>query len=797
MKLPLSWLKDYVDIAETPQQVADRLTFAGIEVEGIETLGASCEGLVVAEVREVAKHPNADKLSVCKVFDGANEIQVVCGAPNVKAGGKYPLAPIGAVLPDGMKIKPAKLRGVESHGMLCSARELKLSEDHGGLLDLDPGANTGTALADVLGPPETVFDLEITPNRPDCLSLVGIARELAAIYGQKIRWPDAGPEVRSQKSGAGKTVAVEDAAGCPRYTARILTGVQVGPSPEWIKRRLEHAGIRSINNVVDITNYVMLECGQPLHAFDRSLLHEGRIVVRRARAGEKMATLDGVVRELAPSMLVIADADRPAAIAGVMGGADSEIRDGTTEVLLESAFFDPAGVRATSRKLGLSTESSYRFERGIDIGRVEWASRRAAALLVEHAGATVADEFIDVYPKPAQPAKIACGFDMIRSLIGVDATNQDIVDVFRALELEVEHTHEKGCLVDIPTFRIDLHTEVDLAEEFARIYGLDRIPTPAPRALVDAGDDAPSRALAALRERLVSLGLNEILNYSLVSKELLDLFDASNAADRIVLPNPISADQTTLRPSLVPQMVETLGRNRARQAESAALFEIGRVFHAGEPNEERQVCIGLMGPVGRDDLHVRQPVGPDDMFLAAKGIWERLAQQAGLGRWSIAPANRPWAEAGQCVEISAGGKAIGELGVAKAAIRKEWRLTDPVAVLSVQAEPLLAGMFRPRTFSAIPAFPSVVRDIAMLVGESVRHEDIVAVIRKAAPPELEQVRIFDIFSGGSIGPGRKSLAYSLTFRSGARTLTDEETNGYHSSIKDALRKSLEVEIREG
>ena len=388
MRTPLSWLTDYIELTETPRQLADRLTFSGTEVEGIETIGSDFTGFVVAEVRAVERHPNADKLSVCKVFDGAQELQVVCGAPNVTAGGKYPFAPVGVTVPNGgFVIKKAKIRGVESFGMLCAADELGLSTDHAGLLVLDAKWNAGAPLATVLGPPETVLELEVTPNRADCLSLLGLARELGAVYGKSVKVPSCTLQVAGSRAAV--SVSVEDTAGCPRYTARLLENVTIGPAPAWMQKRLELAGIRAINNVVDITNYVMLECGQPLHAFDRDLLVEGRVVVRRARAGERMATLDGQERELDPSMLVIADAERPVALAGVMGGAGSEIRDTTKNILLESAAFRPGDIRATARKVGLSTESSYRFERGVDLEMVDWASRRAAALLVEYAGATL------------------------------------------------------------------------------------------------------------------------------------------------------------------------------------------------------------------------------------------------------------------------------------------------------------------------------------------------------------------------------------------------------------------------
>jgi phenylalanyl-tRNA synthetase beta chain len=805
MKVPLSWLREYVEINEPVRQVADRLTFAGIEVEAIHTIGSACDGIVVGEVRDVQKHPNADKLTVCRVFDGRQELQVVCGAPNVKAGGKYPFAPAGVTMPDGtLKIKAARLRGVESSGMLCSEVELLLSEDHSGLMTLDPKWAAGTPLAAVIGPPDTVFELEITPNRPDLLSLIGIARELAAIYGHALKMPDLGglhapalgETLRRDRPKAEftKHITVEDPDGCPRYTARFLANIRIGPSPDWMQQRLQRAGVRAINNVVDITNYVMLETGQPLHAFDQVLLAGGCVAVRRARAGEKMVTLDGVERDLTPDDLLITDAERPVALAGIMGGAGSEVRGETTSVLLESACFKPTVVRTTSRRLGLSTESSYRFERGVDIGGAEWASRRAAQLMAEFAGALVAEDAIDVYPSPRPARKIVCRFDRVRSLVGVGAPNEEIIRTFRALELNVEDESEESCEVRVPSFRGDLESEVDLVEEFARLHGLDNIPSNAPRAQIDpAADDRPARALADLRTRLVGLGLREICNYSLVSEPLLNLFDPGDAPRRILLPKPITADQSVLRTALIPQMVETLGRNRAHQADEAALFEVGRVFLRDAP-EETRLAIGIMGPVGRSGLDIRRAADPEETFLWLKGLWERLAASSRVAGATLREAALPGMDRG--CEIVADGKAAGRLGLVKSAIRKEWRLSDPVAVLEVAADILLRSFGRIAQFSAIPAYPSVERDVALVAGEAVRAEEIERIVRAAAPKELESIRLFDIFRGGSIGAGKRSLAYALTYRSAERTLTDEEVNGYHDGVKAALRKQLSVEIRE-
>jgi phenylalanyl-tRNA synthetase beta chain len=800
MRIPLSWLSDYIELTETPRQIADRLTFSGTEVEGIETIGSDFTGFLVAEVRAVERHPNADKLSVCRVFDGAQELQVVCGAPNVAAGGKYPFAPVGVTVPNGgFIIKKAKIRGVESFGMLCAADELGLSKDHSGLMVLDPKWAAGTPLATVLGPPETVLELEVTPNRPDCLSLLGIARELGAVYGKMLKVPSSRFQVSGSKTAV--SVSVEDPAGCPRYTARLLENVTIGPSPDWMQKRLELAGIRAINNVVDITNYVMLECGQPLHAFDQELLQEGRIVVRRAHAGEKMATLDGQERELDPTMLVIADAARPVALAGVMGGAGSEIRATTKTVLLESAGFRPGDIRAAARKVGLSTESSYRFERGVNLDQVDWASRRAAELMVEHAGATLRDGATDVYPAAPQPSTIICRFDFVRDVTGVSASDAEIRGVFERLQLGVADRAAGSIAVTVPLFRRDLEREIDLVEEFARIHGLDKIPTPAPRAVMDSGSgNLEIRARRRLRDALAGLGLSEILNYSLVSEPLLDLFDTHDHPRRVAIPRPLSADQSVLRPSLIPQLVETLGRNRSRQTEEGALYEIGRVFQRdaqGQVVESEHLAIGLMGPVGRHDFAKRKAVEPAEAFQWLKGMVEQLCTALRITGWKTHAANVPYAEAGSSVELLVDGKPAGTLAIVARRIRKEWRLFDAVAVAELSVPALLAHALDLRGYRDLPAHPSVARDVAMIVPDAVRHEDIVACIKKAAPRELENIALFDIFTGAAIGAGRRSVAYSLTYRAADRTLTDEEANGFHEKVKTALRAELSAELREG
>ena len=801
MRVPISWLKEYVDFGDTPQDLAAKLTFSGTEVEAIETIGSTFEGLVVGEVLAVDKHPNADKLTLCRVDTGSGEMTVVCGAPNVRPGIKVPFARIGVTLPNGMKLKSTKIRGVVSEGMLCAEDELNISKDHSGLMILDGPWAPGTPLSEILGPPETVLDIEVTPNRPDCLSVLGIAREVAALYGTPVKWPDIHTPETDTPVETMTRVDVADEAGCPRYTARILSGVKIGPSPAWMKRRLELSGIRAINNVVDITNYVMLECGQPLHAFDLSLLEEGVLIVRRARDGEKIATLDGIDRPLTPSMLVIADARRPVAVAGVMGGAGSEIRDHTQTVLLESAFFKPQDIRATAKKLGMMTESSYRFERGVDIGRVEWASRRAAALMREFAVGTLARGVIDVYPHPRCERKVVCRFDRVRSLLGINAPNDQIQKVFQSLHLPVAESNETMCMVNIPSFRVDLDREVDLIEEFARMDGLDEIPLPAPRAaLVPGANDKPAQAAITCRRHLVGLGLCEIMNYSFVSEQLLNLFDASDTPRRVVLPNPVNLEQSALRTSLIPQLVESMGRNLARQVSEVSLFEMGRVFGwnvRDQPAEEERLAIGLMGPVGRSGLDRHKSVPMEEMFLWMKGIWESLAKALNLKKLSRQDITVPYLEDGRALSLLVDGKPIGILGLLKAQIRREWRMTGPVALLEAQLAPLLTRVFEGKSFVPMAVYPAIYRDAALIVEQNVKHEDILKTIENVAPKELERVELFDIFVGEGIGVSKKSMAYSFTYRSLTRTLTDEEANRYHELVKEALKKEWRVEVREG
>ncbi len=801
MKVPVSWLKEYVDFEDTIEGLSDKLTFAGLEVEAIETIGSDFPGVVVGEITNIEPHPGADKLRLCTVEYGAEEaLRVVCGAPNAEVGGKYPFAPVGTTLPGGFTLKKAKIRGEVSMGMLCAKDELELGEDHSGLLVLAADLKPGTPFVDVWGAPETVIELEITPNRPDCLSMIGVAREMAVLYGSVLKIPSIDLLETTEDVNAEISVAVEEPSTCPRYTARILKDAQIGPSPEWMQKRLEAAGIRPISNVVDITNYVMLETGHPLHAFDKTLVAGSQIVVRTANAGEKMHTLDGVERVLTENMLVIADAEKSSAIAGVMGGAHSEIKDETSTILLEAAAFDTASIRHTAKQLGLTTDSSYRFQRGVNTDSVEWASRRAAALMCELAGARLCKGSVDSCPQPKEPIKIPFSWKRIEAMVGAEISIEKMQGIFRTLEIGIENDNGETAVAISPSFRLDLEREIDLVEEIARIHGVDNIPANIPLAKVIPGaDDSRVCAISNLRNHLQGFGVSEILNYTLVNHSLLDLFNKEDRESREELPHPISMDQSVMRTSLIPQLVESLGRNHSRQINEASFYELGRVFNRvkGGTVQTETVSLGMMGPVGRSLLEKRAPVSDEEMFVWMKGLVEKLLATQKVDSVSFKAKDRPDFEAGKALLIEVDGEAIGCMGLVNKTARDEWRLTGPIAAAELNLESLLKNTFQITKVDELGQFPSMSRDIALTLDESVKHEDVVTLIKKAKPKDLECFGLFDVYQGKGIEKGKKSLAYTFVYRSAKQTLTDKKVNKTHQKLIDFLCKQLGASLRVG
>ncbi|MGN0854355.1 MAG: phenylalanine--tRNA ligase subunit beta [Kiritimatiellia bacterium] len=810
MKLPLSWLNDYVKVDDIdPKELAERLTRAGLQVESIETVGgeALSDLIVVAEVLECAAHPNSDHLHVCTVTDGTAEYQVVCGAPNVRRGIKTAFAKIGALIPEGaFRIKKGKLRGVESFGMCCSEKELHIGSGADGIIEYPAETPTGARVRDIarLPGPEVVFDVEVTWNRPDALSIVGLAREYAALLHRELKMPAVDFAECDVAVADEVKVVVENAVKCPRYVARVVTEMTPdAPSPEWMAKRLELCGVRSLGLAVDVTNYVMLELGQPLHAFDHTKLRDRTVVVRDAKEGERITTLDGVVRALDPSMLVICDAEKPNAVAGIMGGEDSGIAPGTATVMLESALFETTSTKRTATKLGLASEAAYRYIRGVDKDLADFASRRAAHLLQRYGGAKIARGAIDADARE-QPlnADVTLDFARARRLIGMPIGNDEMVRLLSGLGLVPRKAGPYAADVQvafgIPSWRYDLSLEADLVEEIARLYGLDRIPDTMPSApSVSNLSDAPFQAKRRVRELCLALGFSEAMHYSFLSRKELDDFDTRHAGDRLVIPDPVSAEYGVMRDSLLPQMMGSLGRNAAHQLERAMLFEIGKVFSnaGGTPSETERLSLGFVGPVGREALRARAAVTEEEAVLWMKGCVEELIARLHAGRLEFVAEDHPAFAKGASLTVKLNGMAIGCLGALSAKLRHPYRLTTQMALCELELKRLLKKVGEVGKVSAVPQFPLVRRDIA-LVAAGVTNDDIVEVIRKNGGRELTKVAIFDIFKSRELKDGRRSLAYALEFRSPERTLTDEEVGRAFQRIVEALKATAGIEVRE-
>jgi phenylalanyl-tRNA synthetase beta chain len=853
MKVTLNWLKQYVDFTWTAEELAERLTMLGLEVEGLQKIAGEFEGIVVARILTRDKVPGSDKLSVCKVHDGRGERTIICGAQNHQPGDKVPLILPNYALPlkpgdkEPFVIKERKVFGITSQGMMCSPQELGLPDPVDGLLILPPDAQVGQPFAEFLGRSgsDVVFDLEVTPNRPDLNSVLGIAREIAAVTGNPLRIPEPalghaprpspespGPTSPSAspttatgiRSGACESpaplcadlvaVRIEDPDLCPRYVARIVRGVKIGPSPDWLRGTLEKVGVRSINNVVDVTNYVMLECGQPLHAFDYQLVAAGlredrapvpTIVIRRARVGEKFVTLDGMERTLTGEMLLIADELKGIALAGVMGGQNTEIQPQTSDVLIESACFKSTNIRRTSKSLGLRTDASYRFERGADVGITDWASQRCARLILETAGGQPAEGVVDAWPNPVEPNQITLRQAKVTELLGVPLAATEIEQYLGQLGLKVarrkprpvdaETTAPEPVTFRIPTFRLDLKREVDLIEEVARLYGVDRIPATPPRGAIGSNAfDAVYDQIAEARRILAGIGLNEAQGQTLVSKS-----EVRTAKDEelIALENPLSSEMGILRPSLIPGLLQALRHNLHHQTANVALFEIGRVFtHTqGRPREERRLAVALTG-------HRAQPFwsgqGRDAKFdlYDLKGLLEEFLDQFGLRgvTWSRrAETTEPFLES---AAIQLGGKVpLGEAGQLSPSFARRYDLRDAVLLAELNLDALLARRNPAKSFKPLPQFPSVRRDVALLVPEATTHEAVLAVVRQSKPANLDTVQLFDVFRGRHVPQGQKSMAYAFTYRHAERTLTDAEVNAAHEKLVDQLQQRLQATLR--
>ena len=791
MKFSENWLRELVEIKADRAQLAHALTMAGLEVEELTPLGEGLAGVVVAEIIAAEKHPEADRLQVCKVNAGqGGPLQIVCGAPNARVGIKVPLATIGATLPGGIGIKAAKLRGVESSGMLCSAKELGIDADASGLLELPLDAPVGQPLADYLGLPDASFELKLTPNRPDCLGLVGLAHDVAALFGSTVKVP---VQATAPVTGAARRgIRLEAGKDAPRYLGRVIEGIDpAARTPLWLAERLRRAGLRPISAVVDVTNYVMLELGQPLHAFDNDTL-AGDIVVRHARAGETLKLLDGSEAKLDDGFVLIADEKKPLAVAGVMGGYDSRVTDTTSNIFLESAHFAPAAIMGRARKLGLHTDASHRFERGVDPELPRRALERASDLLLAIAGGKAGPVLVAENPADLpKPASVTLRRARLRRVLGVDVADAEVTRIFTALGMRVATTAD-GWQVTAPSSRFDIEREEDLIEEVARIFGYDNIPTATPTGALTLAVEPEARINElALREQLAARGFYEAVNLSFVAADLLANWGFN---ERLVpLANPLSADLAVMRPSLLPGLIEALRHNRARQQERVRLFEVARVFGSGDPPVEiPSLAIAACGNARAEQWG--EPARVLD-FHDLKGDLDALIAWGGEPqRWSVHGDGLPgWLHPGRGARVVRDGATVGYLGALHPQLAKALGLGADVHVLELALEPLLAR--RLPQVQAIPRFPAVRRDIAVDLPEAINWSQIEQAVRRTLGERLKELRLFDRYSGKGVEAGRKSLAMGLILQDASRTLTDDDADRCVRGAIAALEQTCKAKLR--
>ncbi len=808
MKVSCNWLADFVAIPWKPAELADRLTMAGIEIESIVRQDAGLESVIVAEILKSERHPDADRLSVCEVSTGARKHQIVCGAKNYKVGDRVPLALPGVRLPNGMEIKAAKLRGVSSGGMLCSAAELGLAPDAEGLLILPKEAKVGAPFAEAYGLDDTVIDVEITPNRPDLLSHLGIAREIATLAGVPLKAPSG----YAGKPSGNETFAVEikDPRLCPRYSARLLRKVRVKPSPEWMQHRLVAVGQRPINNVVDITNYIMIEVGQPLHAFDTRLLSGRKIIVRRAEPGEPIRTLDDADVILDADTLVIADEKHAVALAGVMGGIHSGIQSDTTEVLLESATFQPSNIRRTSKKYQIRSESSYRFERGVDPKLAAYGSDLATRLLVELADAEVAGPLHMVEPAAPSPRRVSVRLSMIRRMCGIDLPEKEIEKVFDGLGFHVteraketagmsmvdsSHATEQWTL-EVPSHRLDVVEEVDVLEEIVRVYGIDKLPAhPVEARWIPLEEPGRYFDMQRVRTLAAGLGFDEVQNYTLVSSKEAHAIHGAAFPDDQILANPLTDEMDALRADLFLGMLNVIARNNAQRNLSLKLFEIGRVFEGQQ--ESTHLSLALTGSAATTGWEGAER--PYDFFDLKGALFEIFG---GLGERDIVWRPSKHAAFSLFLELYHGEEEVGFVGQVSGQLARSKKIEGDVFFAELDLDLLLKQGGATKKFKPLPGFPAVQRDLALIVPEERRFDEIIGPLRdiaqKAATGKnivLENIALFDIFRSSQLGECRKSLAFRFTYRSLERTLTDSEVNALHAEVIKETAVRLKCEVR--
>jgi phenylalanyl-tRNA synthetase beta chain len=798
VRVSLKWLRDYVNISLPAQKLAEKLTMAGLEVGEIETLSRDWENVFVGQIIALEKHPNAERLTLATVDLGPERLTVISGAPNPRIGDKVPLARVGARLIDAhtdnlIVLKSTKIRGILSQGMACSEKELGISDDHTGIMILPQDAPIGLPLSQYLG--DAIFDIKVTPNRPDCLSMLGVAREVAALTGQAVHSPEVGYEQPGLVMEQMVAVEIAEPELCPRYCAGLVTDVRVEPSPSWLQQRLLAAGMRPINNIVDITNYVMLEYGQPLHAFDCRRLEGSGIIVRRAHDGESLTTLDGVERVLGSAMLVIADRKRAVAIAGIMGGAGSEVTEETSSVLLESANFKSTSIRRTSTELRLRTESSARFEKGLSPELPPLALGRAIQLMTQLSGGKAARGIIDLYPGKSEREPVLLSKGRVDKVLGMELSIEQITEVLSSLGFYCELLSPSELLVTVPYWRTDVSSVDDLAEEVARIMGYDEIPTVMPGGELPRPQPAP---ILSLKERisdiLIGCGLQEVITYSLTSRAMLQRVDPEwQLGHPLLIANPLSQEQECLRTTLRANLLATFAANEKRWEGGIRLFEVGRIYLPRDNDlpEEREVLAAILGGP-RGERSWLKGEGVLD-FFDAKGILGTLLARLGADV-CFEPAELPLLLPGRTARIAIGDEIIGLVGELHPKVARSFDISaQPVSLFEVNIDNLVPFATQALRYRPLPRFPSIVRDIALVVDSELPARRVQEVIQSF--PSVAEVTLFDLYRGEQVPPGKKSLAFSIRYQSSTQTLTDEEVNKAQQELLDRLKQELGAALR--
>ncbi|MGD6833298.1 phenylalanine--tRNA ligase subunit beta [Sutcliffiella halmapala] len=803
MLVSYNWLKDYVNIDDiSAKDLAEKITRSGIEVEGVEILNEGIQGVVIGHVLEKEQHPNADKLNKCLVDVGDEEpVQIICGARNVDKGQKVAVAKVGAVLPGNFKIKRAKLRGEESNGMICSLQELGIGsklvakEFAEGIFVFPEGVEFGTDALDYLNRNDKVMELGLTPNRSDALSMLGVAYEVGAILGREVKWPETAYDANNEQAADYISVKVDAAEDNPLYVAKIVKNVKIGPAPLWMQGRLMAAGIRPHNNVVDITNYILLEYGQPLHAFDYDRLGSKEVLVRRANKDEKIITLDDAERTLTEDHLVITNGTEPIALAGVMGGANSEVQSDTTTILLESAYFNGVTVRKASKDHGLRSEASARFEKGIDPNRTREAAERAVALMEEYAGGEVVSGSVEVNTLKVEPAVVVTTVEKINSVLGTTVTAAEVKDIFTRLQFEVKEDNGRFT-VTVPTRRGDITIEEDLVEEVARLYGYDNIPTTLPVSAATPGVLTPYQAKRRkVRRYLEGAGLIQNITYSLTSEERAKQF-ALEDGKAIRLAMPMSEERSTLRLSLVPHLLEALQHNIARSLPANAVYEIGSVFIGSDdsilPSEKERLAGAL---TGLWEQHPWQGEKKAVDFFVAKGILEGMFAMLGISEGiSYTRAEKVGLHPGRTAEIRLNGETVGFIGQLHPEKLNELDLPETY-VFELSLTDLLGANVNEIKYEAIQRFPSIGRDIALVVDRNTPAGELAAVIKETGGTLLTDVQVFDVYEGDKIDASKKSVAFALRYYHPEHTLTDEEVTKVHTKVLKAVEEKFDAVLR--